>query len=49
MPGGNLFIRIKDNWEITMTGEVRQIAQEHYIMNSLKTFFLIHNKTSGNT
>jgi diaminopimelate epimerase len=34
MPGGSLFIRINSNWEITMTGEVRQIAQG-YLNNEL--------------
>ena len=27
MPGGNLLIRISKNWDISMTGEVKQIAQ----------------------
>jgi diaminopimelate epimerase len=27
MPGGSIKLNIKDNWEIIMTGEVRQIAE----------------------
>lgn len=27
MPGGELFIEIDDNWNVKMTGEVRQIAE----------------------